>query len=87
MIFRYIGGSNIYQAIKSGQNILFKNKIPIYNYAVENSGNKKMVYNEHVQLINNLQYKSKIAIKLSAFEFDISLLNKLIELSKKKKYK
>ena len=83
-MFRYIAGNSIKHALKSSQVVLKKNKIPIVNFAIEESNNKFKIYTEHENLIKSLDSKNKIAIKLSSFEFDLNTINKLIDKSKSK---
>ena len=77
-MFKYIAGNSIKHTIKCSNNILMNNKLPIINFAIEESKNKNKIYNEHQNLIKNLNNKHKIAIKLSSFEFDKILLNNII---------
>lgn len=78
-MFKYIAGNNIKHTIKCSHRILMSNKLPIINFAIEETKNKKKIYNEHQNLIKNLNNRYKIAIKLSSFEFDKILLNNIIQ--------
>lgn len=77
-MFKYIGGNTIKSAIKTSRIILKSNKIPIINFAIEDTNNKYKVFNEHKNLINSIDSNYKIAIKLSSFNFDENIINKLI---------
>ena len=83
-MFRYIAGNSIKHVLKSSNKVITNNKIPIINYAIEESNNKFKIYDEHEKLIKSLDCKNKIAIKLSSFEFDLNTINKLIDKSSSK---
>ena len=84
-MFKYIGGNTIKSCVKTSKNILKSNKIPIINFAIENTNNKYKVFNEHTNLINSIDNNYKIAIKLSSFNFDENIIHKLINQSIDKK--
>ena len=84
MIFKYIAGNSIKSSINVSNKIIENGKIPIINYAVEESKNKKLIFNEHTKLITNLDENYKIAIKLSAFGFNKSLIDDIINKAKSK---
>jgi proline dehydrogenase len=84
MLFKYIAGNNIKSAITVSNKLLDNQKIPIINYAIEESKNKKLIFKEHSELISELNSNFKIAIKLSSFEFNKSLVNDIIEKAKSK---
>jgi hypothetical protein len=81
---KYIAGNTKRHAIRCSKRILNQNKIPIINYAVENKNKKEENYHEHVTLSNSLDEKYKVAIKLSSFDFDYTLIDKLIDKFKRK---
>ena len=83
-MFKYIGGNTIKNAIKTSNKIISSNKIPIINFAIEESNNKNKIYQEHQNLLNSIDKRYKIAIKLSSFEFDNKCLQNLIEESSKR---
>ncbi len=76
---RYIAGNTIKQVIPVAKKILESKKYPIINYAVENSDNSKKVFVEHIDLINHMDYRYKLAIKVSSFGFDEDLINMLVD--------
>ena len=76
---RYIAGNNIPKVIKASKKQLLHNKLPIINYIVEKSTHPQDIFMEYVSLIDKLDDKFKIAIKLSAFHFNENLLDCLIK--------
>ena len=66
---RYIAGNNIPKVIKASKKQLLHNKLPIINYIVEKSTHPQDIFMEYVSLIDKLDDKYKIAIKLSAFHY------------------
>ena len=46
-MFKYIAGNSIKHTIKCSNKILMNNKLPIINFAIEESKNKNKIYNEH----------------------------------------
>lgn len=87
MIFKYIAGSNIQSALQVAKSIRKNNKIPVFNYAVENSDNSLSTYKEFETLSNKLIHNDKVAIKLSSFNYDKILIHDLIDIFKDKKIK
>lgn len=83
-MFRYIAGNSIKHVLKSSNRVMVKEKIPIVNFAIEESSNKNKIYTEHKNLIENLDVDKKIALKLSSFEFDLDVVNSIICESKEK---
>ena len=83
-MFRYIAGNSIRHVINSSEKALVNNKIPIVNFAIEESSDKNKIYTEHKNLIQTLKPINKIAIKLSSFEFDLDMVNSIINQAKKK---
>ena len=75
---RYIAGNSIKHVMPVANKILEKRKHPIINYAIENTNNPKKVLDEHLQLIERLDYNYKIAIKLSSFGFNQDIINFLV---------
>ena len=76
---KFLGGFNIKSTLKFAENISKKNKIPVLNYAIENSKFKDHNYNVQLDLVNNLNPGSNIAIKFSSFDYDKILTNNFIE--------
>lgn len=86
-MFRYIAGNSIQHTLNCSHKILINHKLPIINFAIEESNNKNYIYNEYQNLIKNLNYQHKIAIKLSSFEFDKILINNIIQNASQKNIK
>lgn len=80
-MFRYIAGNSINSALQCSAKSIRNSKIPIINYAIEETNDKYKVFTEHKSLIERLNSEAKIAIKLSSFQFDKKLINHLLELS------
>lgn len=76
---RYIAGNNIPKVIKASKKQLSNNKLPIINYIVEKTSRPQDIFMEHTSLIDKLDYKYKIAIKLSAFHFNENFLDCIIK--------
>jgi proline dehydrogenase len=76
---RYIAGNTIKQVIPVAKKILENNKYPIINYAVEHTDNQKQIVDEHMKLINHMNYRYKLAIKVSSFGYNKTLINILID--------
>lgn len=83
-MFKYIAGNSINSALRCSAKSIRNNKIPIINYAIEETSDKYRVFDEHKSLIEKLNSGSKVAIKLSSFQFDKKLINHLLELSTEK---
>ena len=73
MLFRYISGNKINHAVSVGYNVLKSGKIPVLNYAVENSSNSLKLFNEYEKLFNNINSEFRVALKLSSFNFDLNI--------------
>lgn len=82
MIFKYIAGKNIETVLKTARKIRELKKIPVFNYAVESSTNANSVFKEFEELSQYVQNGDKIAIKLSSFNYNKSLINDIIEIYK-----
>lgn len=82
----YIAGNCFKSALRISKKEMSKNKIPIINYIKEFTRNENDTYNEYNRLINYIDSKTMIALKLSSLNFNEELINKLIENYKKKKY-
>lgn len=76
---KFLGGFNIKSTLKFAENISKKNKVPVLNYAIENSKFKDHNYNVQLDLVNNLNPGNNIAIKFSSFDYDKILINNFIE--------
>ena len=84
MLFRYISGNKINHAVSTGYKVLKTGKIPVLNYAVENSSNSLKLFNEYENLCNSINSEFKIALKLSSFNFDLNIANDIIDMYKSK---
>lgn len=80
----YIAGNCFKSAIKVSHKEMSKNKIPIINYVKEFTCNENETYNEYNRLLNFIDSRTMIALKLSSLNFNENLINKLIESYKKK---
>ena len=87
MLFKYIAGRNIHSVIKVAKKIREKNKIPVFNYAVESSNNSLSTFKEFEKLANYIHKNDKVAIKLSSFNFDKCMINDLVDIFKSKEIK
>ena len=76
---RFIAGNSIKHVIPVSQRIINQSKHPIINYAIENTNNPNQVLEEHLRLIKHLDYKYKIAIKVSSFGFDEDIINHFVK--------
>ena len=79
---RFIAGSSIKNVIPIANRVLNNNNTPIINYVIEEVDNPMNVFTEYRTLINNINNRYKISIKISSFGFDEDLLYTLIECSK-----
>ena len=79
MLTKYLAGKNISQAVSRGSTLISKNRIPVLNYAIENSNNYLDTYNEYNNLIGNIDNRFRIALKLSSFNFDLNIVKKIID--------
>ena len=87
MFSKYLAGNNINKVIKTANNILSINKIPVINYAIENTNNGIKTFNEYENIWNNIDNKYRVALKLSSFDFDKSLTYDIIDMYKEKDIK
>lgn len=83
---KYFAGNTRSKVLAYGKKMLKINKSPIINYIVENNkfstndGNMKYrVYNEYSKLFEDIDSNYKIALKLSSLDFDINLMDKLMD--------
>ena len=79
MFFRYIAGNHIKHALRKSQIILDYNKIPIINFCVETNYPQQNIIDEFKHITHYLPKHSKIALKLSLFDFKIDLLHPILE--------
>lgn len=79
MLTKYIAGKNISQAILRGSQILAKDKIPVINYAIENTNNHRDCYKEYQNIISSIDENFRIALKLSSFGFNLKLVKKVLD--------
>lgn len=78
MIFKYIAGNNFHKALNISNKIIKQNKIPIINFAVENSIHQDIIIQEFNNIRENINSKCKLAIKLSLFNFDTSIIKPIL---------
>ena len=84
MIFKYIAGNNFNKALIISNKIIKQNKIPIINFAVENSIHQDIIIREFNNISKNINSNCKFAIKLSLFNFNTSIIKPILnELFKK----
>ena len=85
-MLRYVSGNKMSHALKYGKFLLGNNKKPIINYISENANenNKLKVYNEYSNLLENINSKYLVALKLSSFNFDKVLIRRLVNNYKSK---
>jgi hypothetical protein len=76
---RFIAGNTIQHVLPVANKIIEQSKNPIINYVIEHTNQPKQVFQEHLQLIKHLDYRHKIAIKVSSFGFDEDLIDNLVE--------
>lgn len=79
MLFKYIAGNKFKHALQVSNYILNKNKIPIINFAIESNYPKPLINKEFSNIINNIDSNIKISFKLSLFDYNIDILNPIIE--------
>jgi hypothetical protein len=87
MLFRFVAGNKLNDALKLGNNYLKKNKIPIINYISENNKKKEDCFNEYKNLISNININYIIALKLSSLDFNKLLINEIAIKCKKNNLK
>ena len=78
MIFKYIAGNNFHKALNVSNNIIKQNKIPIINFAVENSLHQNAIIQEFNNIYENINSNCKLAIKLSLFNFDENIIKPIL---------
>lgn len=89
MLFKFVAGNNLKSALKKSNNLLLKNNIPIINYISEDCkiNNEKIVFNEYNNLINNINNKYILALKLSSLNFNKNYINDIALKCNKKNIK
>ena len=87
MIFKYISGNKLSNALHKSSTIIRQKKIPIINFAVENNIPLHTIQHEFQQISNNINKNYKIALKLSLFNFDINVIKDTVNLFIKKDIK
>ena len=80
----YVAGNCYRSGLIVAKKELAKNKIPILNYIKEFTNNEYDTFNEYNHLLKHINSSTKIAIKLSSFNFNEKLINNLIENYKRK---
>ena len=83
----FVAGNNLKSALLTSTKIIRNNKIPIINYIEENSKNENNIYKEYIKILNSIDKRYKVALKLSSFNFNEDLVNDLVEKYKKKDIK
>ncbi len=78
MIFKYIAGNNFHKALSISNKIIRQHKIPIINFAVENSINQDIIIKEFNNIEENVNSNCKLAIKLSLFNFDKNIIKTIL---------
>lgn len=86
MLFKFIAGNNLKHALNKSKNIIINKKIPILNYITENVklNEENKIYKEYINIIDNIDNNYMIALKLSSFNFNKELINKIVNKSIKK---
>ena len=79
MLFRYIAGNHLKHALKKSNTILNQNKIPIINFCVETNYPQQKIIKEFQKMSHLTSNNSKIALKLSLFDFNIELIKPILE--------
>ena len=86
-MLRYVAGNKLQHALSYSNKLIQQNKQPIINYIAENTNTNTNtnnlereinIYHEYINLLNNIDKKFMVALKLSSFSFDKTLINKLI---------
>ena len=69
MLFKFVAGNNLKNVLKKSNAMLSKNRIPIINYITEDCKENKetSVFNEYNNLLDKIDNRFMIAIKLSSF--------------------
>ena len=80
---RFIAGNTIKAAIMRSHQVMKSGKTPIINYAVEYPKNEKqaaVIYNEYINMSEQLDNKYKVAIKLSSLQFNEDKIYDIVKL-------
>ena len=83
---RYIAGNKFIDALNLSKKLLLKNRIPVINYAVENNRYTD-VFHEYEYINKYLDDRYRIALKLSSLNYDIMMIDELINMYKEKNIK
>jgi proline dehydrogenase len=78
MYMLFVAGNSIRSALNVSKQQMLYNRRPIINYVKEVTNNEKKIYDEYLNLLNYINSDYKVAIKLSAFNFNEKLLNLLV---------
>ena len=88
MIFKFVAGNNLNNALKYGKKNINNKIIPIINYISENNKNNIIdVFNEYNNLLNTIDSNYMIALKLSSLNFNETYINNLADICKYKNIK
>ena len=79
MFFKYIAGNHLKHALKKSNTILNQNKIPIINFCVETNYPQHKIIKEFQHMSHLTSNNSKIALKLSLFDFNKELIKPILE--------
>lgn len=81
MLFKFVAGNNFKNVLNKSNIILSKNRIPIINYITEDCKQNKeiSVFNEYNNLIDKIDNRFMLAIKLSSFNFNKKYINLIAE--------
>ena len=80
MLKRFLAGNSISKVVLKANQIKIQRKIPVINFAVESTNSKKDVFKEYEKLQKILDKDSRIALKLSSFDFDKKIINDVIQM-------
>ena len=79
MFFRYISGNQLKHCLQKSTSILNQYKTPIINFSVETNYPTHLINQEFQNISKHVQPYSRIALKLSLFDFDIDKVKPIIE--------
>lgn len=75
---KFIGGYNVKSVVKFSNEILKNNKVPVFNYAIEDSSMKVSNYDIYLELIKKINSNNVIALKFSTLDFDEFLIRNVV---------
>lgn len=80
MLKRFLVGNSISKVVLKANQVKQQNKIPVINFAVESTKLKNSVFREYESLHKKINNNSRIALKLSSFDFDKKIINDIIQM-------